>query len=441
VQDPQLIVLASVHLTERRAWPNEYIYYHGDCASSIFLIVSGVVSHVAIPTPGGGKHHRAGNMISQSSIRPGRNPAASCTNGGIKAVWTWAAPGVSTAVGDSKVEGCPSKDDDNLDFVPFAVQTAKSYFGEYEFICPGPRFTSVRAETETKLLAFPRHAFVLLSGEYPQFLASCRSQALNLHRRRKKELTRLTIGRDFWHLAASTIQAQWRRKMILRKGSHRWKMVEAIVKLDCVKQQGLEDSVGEEEETAQEARGIVADAQADPSGVPSEQLGSTINFPPSDGSPQAPSPTHSPLSSSLSLAGSASLGRAAQRSSSASRLTVPLAGSQPVAKIQRLLEEVAVDEAKAPLRTATAQPLPPVVAHHQSSPREATHGHHSSPPPVGEGSSGAAEGFEATLVREQLQELVRGHKRSQQQHAEIVENQQEMMRMLTELHFCLVHER
>lgn len=190
-QDPQLILLLTIHTSRTTVTKGEKVYAYGDHPISVILVEHGTFAAVAKPTKDGGKHDpeldnkQVFALMSSTKSKSWRNI----------------------------VKGADKKQ--HLEDWPYVLYSLGSFFGEWEIIYPSARRATVRCESDcSETMEVSRSAFVSALSEFPHFLENLRRSSTRQETRRLRRLERFTQpGIDYLTLAAVTMQRHFRGKL------------------------------------------------------------------------------------------------------------------------------------------------------------------------------------------------------------------------------------
>lgn len=191
VQDPNLVMLLTIHTTRLSCIQGEVIYQAGDHPSSVILIEYGTFAGVAKPSKEGGKHDF--DLDNQQAL--------ALMSSNKRSSWRNIAKNLAT--------------DSRPDDWPYILYSRANFFGEWEIVYPSQRRATIRCESDiSETLEVSRSAFVSALSEFPHFLESLRRSSSRQEARRLRCLNRLREpGHDYKHLAAITMQRHFRGRI------------------------------------------------------------------------------------------------------------------------------------------------------------------------------------------------------------------------------------
>lgn len=191
-----LALFTSQHLSQCFFTPGQTVYSLGDQPTGLFLIQSGVLSPVAVPTESGG--------VSDAFFFLGNF--------------------------------AESEDPEFVD-CPYMLCGKGNFIGEWELINPHPRVSTVQAEKKSSCLFLSQKAFIILVMTFPKFLDSFKRYA-----RRREERRRIYISKHkkvctVESLAATSIQRVWKgilaRRLVLQKAQIKFRQAARKAKTIC----------------------------------------------------------------------------------------------------------------------------------------------------------------------------------------------------------------
>lgn len=281
--DKQLALLASAHLKSTIFEKMAKVFSYGDQPTGLFLVQSGILANVAVPTERGG-------------------------------------------VADVKILG---ETIEEFEEFPYQLFGCKGYCGEWELIYPHPRVGSCRAECRTSCLLLEQQAFIIMVTNFPKFLESFKPHARRRERLRLRCFEKHKLGLDVEVLAITRLQSFFRGILVRQRCKTTWskirKMGKAMGRVSMVagrlktpSKENLE-SVPSSSSFDEKSKIIVEDlTKSEGSDTPTSRMNTTMSSDKSPGKKGSPSKLNNGLGSSPSVNKSPSCTKKARTNSNAS---------------------------------------------------------------------------------------------------------------------------
>mmetsp|Transcript_119636 Transcript_119636/g.284176 ORF Transcript_119636/g.284176 Transcript_119636/m.284176 type:complete len:568 (+) Transcript_119636:2-1705(+) len=184
---PRLPMLLALNSHRQFFQKQEVIYQRQDFANCLFLVTSGIFSHVGVPYESGGQE--VGVVCS----------------------------GVDQWLASSIRKSARSANSDPPIMSAYQIFTKGNYFGEHGALFNIPRASTARCEARGSCIVVPKSEVLRSMRDFPEFSSLWTTAASSRERYRADLLRRLTRPRHYKQLAASQIQRRWRRRRDLSK--------------------------------------------------------------------------------------------------------------------------------------------------------------------------------------------------------------------------------
>lgn len=170
---PRLAVLVALACQRLACQSGQVLYSLSDYPANLFLVLSGTFAYVAEPTNEGGQRRVVKLHMHQRALTS------------------------TLRVGPP--------------LFPYQLFSAGTYFGDGELLIQRPRQTTARCESEGGVvLVLHTNDLKALMKDFPEFARKWKSAAQDRILVRKRRQAKMTDGFCYLHLAATTIQRQWR---------------------------------------------------------------------------------------------------------------------------------------------------------------------------------------------------------------------------------------
>jgi len=217
---PRLPCLLAVHLQQSEFEAGEIVYQMHDFPFNLFLVLSGVFAHIALPKDVGGVDavYEAPDAVKGNGGNPKddtfKKSVTVAQGGSSKGKLRRFLSNYTTASKSAparRESGDHSPQNDNSHLYPYRLCGCNTYFGDVEMLRSRPRHTTVRCESTTALtMALHKTDFSELRDQFPQFAALWTYAAVRREGMRQEQLKRLTHGLSYRALAVCQIQKYWR---------------------------------------------------------------------------------------------------------------------------------------------------------------------------------------------------------------------------------------
>mmetsp|Transcript_59194 Transcript_59194/g.158387 ORF Transcript_59194/g.158387 Transcript_59194/m.158387 type:complete len:350 (+) Transcript_59194:169-1218(+) len=201
-------------MVQVRLASKKWVYEFGDQPRSLFCILKGSVSLVAVPSATGGIHQTqtalSGIFRVPASSGAGVEPPSKVPDkqsSRLGSMFGHSPGNKNLKEASGTPEHADSRGAQQHHFMsPYMLFSHNTYVGDYEVIHGSSRMTNARCERDVSALELPRHAFVMLSSEFPQFFYHLGRIADRRERVRKERLRLLVQSQTAATLAALSIQ-------------------------------------------------------------------------------------------------------------------------------------------------------------------------------------------------------------------------------------------
>lgn len=199
---PRVPALMALSATRNFFHPSEVVYQKQEISNCLFLVSSGLFAHVGLPTSKGG--------VDMSTS----------TRGTLR---------VSRMIRASSIQT-------DTTLSPYQLFSSGNYFGEHGIFSGVPRKATVRCEAEGCAIVVPKADVQVIAKDFPEFFQTWIDGAVMRERNRMHCRSRLSVPRNYKHLAAATIQHCVRKTLLRSRPSGLlaiMKAVDGVTKPEC----------------------------------------------------------------------------------------------------------------------------------------------------------------------------------------------------------------